>query len=345
MTAHHIARRTLLAGLATLPSLGASAAPAVTDAMREAARREGTVVFHTSIELSLCEKMIAGFNVKEPNIRVQLERTGAERILQRINQEYSSGIYAADVVESSDTGIFVDWKKRGWLAAFVPDDVPLWPQEERDPDGHYASVRASLSIMAYNTKQIKPEDAPRGFADLLNPKWRMRIVKAHPSYSGSILTSTYVTAQEMGWDFFEKLGKQRVLQVQSAVEPPKKVAVGERSIEVDGSEYVVLALAEQGSPIAPIYSIEGSPSFSGPAAVFEKAAHPNAARVFANYLFTLDCQQIMSDVGGLRSFHPGVAEKPGRKPLKEIKLLRASADVLAETGEDTKKRYLAAFGV
>lgn len=303
------------------------------------------MVFHTSIELSLCEKMIAGFNVQEPGIRVQLERTGAERILQRINQEYSSGIYAADVVESSDTGIFVDWKKRGWLAKYVPEDVAAWPAEERDPEGYYASLRASLSIMAYNTKQLKPEDAPKSFADLLNPKWRMRIVKAHPSYSGSILTSTFVTARAMGWPYFEALGKQRVLQVQSAVEPPKKVAIGERAIEVDGSEYVVLALAEAGSPIAPIYSTEGSPIFSGPAAVFERAAHPNAARLFASYLFSLDCQQIMSDVGGLRSFHPGVKEKPGRMPLDKLKLLRATAEELAETGEDTKKRYLAAFGV
>ena len=341
-----ISRRTALAGLAAAIPFGARGAPAVTPTVLEAARREGSVVFHSSIEVTVCERMIAGFNAAYPGIRVQLERTGAERILQRITQEYGSGIYAADVVESSDTGMFADWKQRGWMAAYVPDDVAAsWPAEERDPDGRFASVRASLSVIAYNMKQVKPEDAPKGFADLLNPKWRMRMVKAHPSYSGSILTSTYATAQAMGWPYMEALAKQRVMQAQSATEPPKKVAMGERSVMVDGSEYVVLGMQDAGVPIMPVYAIEGSPIFSGQAGVMERAAHPNAARVFAAYLFSQGCQQIMSDIGALRSFHPGVQEKPGRTRLADIKLLRATAEELAANGEETKRRYSAIFGV
>ena len=346
MTVNEFGRRTMLAGLAALPVLQARAAPVVTDTVKQAARREATVVFHTSIEVGLCEKMVAGFNVQEPGIHVQLERTGAERILQRINQEYDSGIHAADVVESSDMGTFVDWKGRGWLATFVPDDVATgWPAEEKDPDGKHASVRASLSVIAYNTRQVKADDAPKSFADLLNPRWRMRMVKAHPSYSGSILTSTYATAKALGWGYFEQLAKQRVMQGQSATEPPKKVALGERSVMVDGTEYVVLAMRDAGSPIEPVYATEGSPVFSGQAAVFEQAAHPNAARVFANYLFSQTCQQIMSDEGALRSFHPGVREKPGRVPLHEIKLLRSTPAELAAHGEEVKKRYSEIFGV
>ena len=343
-----LTRRATLAALAASPFVAARtrAAPAVTDAVLDGARKEGSVVWHTSIEVGLCEKMIAGFNAKEPGIHVQLERTGAERILQRINQEYASDIHTADVVESSDTGIFVEWKKRGWLTPYVPDDVAAsWPAEERDPDGFYASVRASLSVMSYNTKQVKAEDAPKGFADLLAPKWRMRIAKAHPSYSGTILTSTYSTAKAMGWDYMAAVAKQRVLQLQSATEPPKKVAIGERSVGFDGAEYVLLALRAEGAPIAPIYPVEGTPLLSGPAGLFAQAAHPHAARVFTSYLFSLDCQQIMSDVGALRSFHPGVKEPAGRQALSGIKLLRASPEELAANGEETKRRYSEAFGV
>jgi len=340
-----IGRRAALAGvMASVPLLRARAEP-MTDAVLAAANKEGAVVFHTSIEIGLCEKMIAGFNAQHPGIRVQLERTGAERILQRVNQEYSSNIYVADVVESSDTGMFLDWAGRGWLAAYLPDSVRAWPAEERDPEGRFASVRASLSIIAYNTKQVKAEDAPKGFADLLNPKWRMRLVKAHPSYSGSIYTATYSTAKAMGWDYMEKLAKQRVMQVQSATEPPKKVALGERSVAVDGAEYVFLEMMDRGSPIQPVYAVEGSPIFSGQACVMERASHPNAARVFMTYLFSRDCQQIMSDQGSLRSFHPEVKEKPGRMPLAQVKLLRATPAELAAGAEDTKRRYSAAFGV
>jgi len=346
-------RRAALALLgSSVPLLGAARARAavtaseLTDDVVAAARKEGTVVFHTSIEVGVCEKMIAGFNKQYPNIAVQLERTGAERILQRITQEYSSDIHAADVVESSDMGTFVEWKKKGWLASYVPESVlQYWPETERDPDGLFASVRASLSVIAYNTKQIKSEDAPKGFADLLNPRWRMRMVKAHPSYSGSILTSTYATAKAMGWDYFDKLAKQRVMQVQSATEPPKKVAQGERSIEVDGTEYVVLNMQDAGAPIMPVYAVEGSPVFSGQACLMQQAAHPNAARVFYTYLFSRDCQQLMTDVGNLRSFHKEVTPKPGHVEFSKIKLLFSTPAELAANAEETKRKYLAAFGV
>ncbi len=346
-----LGRRAALLGAAVLlPSIRASGQPAppastVTPELVAAAEREGAVVFHSSIELSVCERIIAGFNKAYPRIRVQLERTGAERILQRVTQEYSSQIYAADVVESSDMGTFVHWKRAGMLAAYVPQDVPRWPVEERDPDGRFASFRASMSVIAYNTRQVKAEDAPRGFADLLNPRWRMRMVKAHPSYSGSILTSTYATVQAMGWDYMEKLAKQRIMQVQSAAEPPKKVAVGERPVQADGSEYVVLNMQDEGQPIAPVYAVEGTPILSGQACVLERAAHPNAARLFANYLFSLECQQLAVDVGNLRSFHPGIKEKAAHQKLADIKLLRTDAIALEKAAEELKKRYSEVFGV
>jgi iron(III) transport system substrate-binding protein len=345
-----VTRRTALLGLAgTAFASGGHAAPPgepVTDQLVAAAKKEGVVVFHSSIELSVCQAMIDGFNKHYPDVKVQLERSGAERILQRITQEYASNIHAADFVESSDMGTFVDWKKKGWLAAYVPTDVAQsWPGEERDPDGRFASIRASLSVLAYNTRQVKAEDAPKSFADLLNPRWRMRLVKAHPSYSGSILTSTYATAKALGWEYFEKLAKQRVMQVQSAVDPGKKVAQGERSVAADGSEYVVLNLQDAGEPILPIYATEGSPIFSGQAAVMEAAPHPNAARLFSSYVFSTEGQQLMADVGNLRSYNPKVRPKPGHVDLKDVKLLRTDPNELAAAAEEVKRRYGEIFGV
>ncbi|GAC1338856.1 MAG: ABC transporter substrate-binding protein [Acetobacteraceae bacterium] len=337
-----------LAGAGLFARAG-SAAPApepVTEALVAAARKEGAVVFHSSIELSVCQSMVNGFNQRYPDIRVQLERSGAERILQRITQEYASNIHAADFVESSDMGTFVGWKQKGWLAPYVPVDVArFWPAEERDPDGQFASLRVSLSVIAYNSKLIKPEEAPRSFADLLAPRWRMRMVKAHPGYSGTILTSTYATQKVLGWEFFEKLAKQRVLQVQSAADPPKKVAQGERPVMVDGSEYVVRNMQETGEPIVPVYATEGTPLLSGQAAVMVAAPHPNAARLFASYVFSAEGQQLMADSGNLRSFNAGVKPKPGQTPLADIKLLRTDPNELAAAADEVKRRYAEIFGV
>ena len=117
--------------------------------------------------------------------------------------------------------------------------------EHKDPDGLFASYRVFLCVMARNTDLVKEADAPKSYADLLDPKWAGKIVKAHPGYSGTILTATYQTARDIGWDYFEKLAKQRIMQVQSASDPPKKLALGERAIMADGIEYGVFQLKEK----------------------------------------------------------------------------------------------------
>jgi iron(III) transport system substrate-binding protein len=215
----------------------------------------------------------------------------------------------------------------------------------RDADGQYAAYRLHLSVIAYNSKQVKAEDAPKSHKDLLDPKWRGRIVKAHPGYSGTIMTGTHALSEALGWDFFEKLGKQRVMQVQSSTEPPKKLAQGERSVMADGNEYNVFVLKEDGVPIEPVYATEGSPAAIGNAAILKNAQNPNAAKLFYAWMFSKDAQQLIHDEGGLRSYHPEVKEKEGRTPLKQIKVLYSDPAKLEPLMEDLKKRYEQYFGI
>jgi iron(III) transport system substrate-binding protein len=317
----------------------------VTPELIEAAKKEGKIVWYTSVELELAEKVAKAFEAKYPGIPVQVERSGAERNFQRLSQEYASNIHTADFVNSSDAAHFIVWKRQGWLAPFVPEDVArYYPPEQKDPDGTYATWRMTLSIMGYNTKLVKPDQAPKSFAELLDPKWAGKMVKAHPGYSGTILTSTFEMARDLGWDYFAKLAKQRVMQVQSATDPPRKLAAGERSIMIDGSEYVLLLAKEHGSPVEPIYPSEGSPSIVGPSAVLKDAPHPNAARLFAIYSFSTECQQLIVDAGALRSANTQVTERPGRPTFKEIKLMKDDPKTVEAQVDEIKKKYLEYFG-
>ena len=347
-------RRDLLKGSGAL-ALGLSstrvlaAAPpatAVTPALIEAAKKEGKVLYYTSIDLPMAEKIARAFEAKYPGIAVRVERTGAERVFQRIAQEYSSRIYAVDVVNSSDAAHLIVWKRDGILAPYVPEDIAKhYPAEHKDADGLFASFRLGLSVIAYNSSLVKAADAPRSFADLLDPKWKGKMIKAHPGYSGTIMTATHQIARDLGWSYLEKLSQQGVMQVQSASDPPKKLALGERAVQADGNEYNLFQLKESGRPVEPVYAAEGTPLIVGPNAIFKNAPNPNAARLFQSYCFSAECQQLIIDVGGLRSVHPQTKEKSGRKPFKEIKTMKEDAAAVEKLGAEIKERYSKLFKV
>jgi iron(III) transport system substrate-binding protein len=326
-----------------------SAAPpaaAVTPALVEAAKKEGKVVFYTSVDLPLAEKIAREFEKKYPGVQVRVERTGAERVFQRIGQEYASNIHAVDVVSSSDAAHSIVWKRNGMLEAFVPEDVAkYYPAAHKDPDGTFASFRVWVCIIAYNTNLVKKEEAPKSFADLLDPKWKGKIVKAHPSYSGTIMTATYQIQRDLGWGYLEKLAAQNVLQVQSSADPPKRLALGERAVQADGNEYNIFQLMETGKPVAPVYATEGSPLIVGPMSMMKQAPNPNAARLFTAYCFSPECQQFIIDAGGLRSMHPQTKEKAGRTPFKDIKTMKDDPAAVEKMSEEIKAHYSKLFHV
>jgi iron(III) transport system substrate-binding protein len=338
----------VLAGTTFATRVVASAPPPepVTPELIAAATKEGQVIHYTSADLPVAEKLGKAFEAKYPGIAVRVERTGAERVFQRIGQEYAANIHAVDVVNSSDAAHFIVWKRDGILAPYVPEDVAkFYPAEHRDIDGQFASWRVWLSIIAYNSSLVKADEAPKSFADLLDPKWKGKIVKAHPGYSGTIMTATYQMQRDLGWSFFEQLAKQNIMQVQSSADPPKKLDLGERSVMADGNEYNIFQLREAGRPVEPVYASEGTPIIIGPNGIFKNSPNPNAAKLFQSFCFSRDAQQLIIDVGGLRSVHPQTQEKPGRRPLKDIKTMKDDAAAVEQQGDTIKARYSKIFHV
>ena len=324
----------------------APASSAVTPALIEAARREGKLSFYSALELPVAERFGRLFEAKYPGIAVHVERSGAERLYQRIAQLQGSGIGAVDVANSTDPAHYLDWKRNGWLAPYVTEDMARhFSAQHVDPDGTFATVCAWLEVIGYNTNLVKREDAPKGYADLLEAKWRGKLVKAHPSYSGAILTVTYLLVRELGWSYLEKLAQQRVLQVQSAADPPKKIQIGERAVMTEGNDYNLALLKQQGQPVEAVNPVEGSPLIIVSCGIFRSAPNPNAARLFQSFMFSAEAQQIFVDAFAHRSFHGLVNDRPGRAPLAAVKLLNADPALVLAQSEEIKARYAKIFGV
>jgi iron(III) transport system substrate-binding protein len=335
-------------GLSTFAVRVGAAPPAetVTPALIEAAKKEGKVAFYTAMDLEFAERFGKAFEAKYPGIAVRVERSGAERVFSRIAQEYSSNIRAVDVVNTSDLAHCIIWKRNDWLAPYLPEEVVRhYDKRYYDPDGLNVTTRILISPLAYNTNLVKKEDVPKGFKDLLDPKWKGKLVKAHPAYSGTIMNATFETARDLGWDYFVKLAAQNVMQVQSATDTPKRISIGERAVMVDGAGYLVIRYKEAGQPVDIIYPEEGTPLATGPSAVFKGAPNPNAARLFQNWMHSREGQQLLVDYARQYSPHDQTVEKPGVRKLADIKLMTEDPEGILTQADEVKKRYAEIFKV
>jgi iron(III) transport system substrate-binding protein len=335
---------TLGAGLALAVRLALPVAGFAQDSRVEAARKEGKIVWYTSLALPSAEKVAKLFEQAYPGIQVEVHRTGSQRILQRVMQELQANIKNVDVIHTSDAGHFVLLKEKKLLMQYTPAGVDRFPAGFKDRDGYHYGLRATVNVIAYNTKIIPAAEAPRTWKDLLDPKWKGRLVTAHPGYSGVIATHVLALVHLHGWEYFKQLAQNRVMLVQSAVDPAGVVASGERPVAANGGDYTFYQIKKKGNPVEIVYPKEGVPLVVSPTAIASFAPHPNAARLFTDFTLTREVQQALADTEGLYTGHPEVTYPADKPKLSDLKLLPADAEELEKRSEEIKKRFVEFFG-
>ena len=314
------------------------------DARVEAARKEGKVVWYTSLALSSSEKVAKLFEAAYPGVGVEVHRTGSQRILQRVMQELQANLKLVDVIHTSDAGHFVLLKDKKLLLKYTPAGVDVFPPGFKDRDGYYYGLRATVNVIAYNSKIISAAEAPRTWKDLLDPKWKGRLVTAHPGYSGVIATHVLALVHLYGWDYWKQLAQNRLMLVQSAVDPSGVVASGERPVAVNGGDYTFYQTKKKGNPVEIVYPKEGVPLVISPSAIAAGAPHPNAAKLFTDFTFSKEVQQVLADTEGLYTGHPEVTYPTDKPKLSDLRLLPADPDELEKRNEEIKKRFVEFFG-
>ncbi len=313
-------------------------------ALIQAAKKDGKVVWYTSLALPSSTAIAHYFEKKYPGISVEVHRTGSQRVLQRVMQEASAGIKNVDLIHTSDAGHFELLKGKNMLMKYTPQAVSNFPAGFKDKAGFYYGMRATLSVIAYNPKIIAEKDAPKTWKDLLNSKWNGKEVSAHPGYSGIIMTHVLALVNVYGWDYFRDLAKNKLHLVQSANDPAGVVASGERPVGVNGAEYFYYKTLKQGNPIKIVYPKEGVPLVVSPVAIAKESPHPNAAKLFTEFIFAKEQQQLLADKEGLYTGHPDVTYPTDKPKLKDLKLFSTDADELEKRNAEIKKRFVEYFG-
>jgi iron(III) transport system substrate-binding protein len=302
---------------------------------------EDKITLYTVLSKDDLDVIAKPFEAKYPGIKVEGVESQGEDSAAKMMEEANAGVHSVDILDTEQNTIYAI-SQQGLLAKYDPPAAKDFDSQYKHPT--FTGFRIQIKPMAYNTKLIKGDDVPKTYDDLLDPKYKGKIVKSHPGYSGNVMTATYAMSKLLGWDYFQKLGQQGIMQVQSSTEPPKILSQGERAIQADGNEYNVFILQEKGVPITAVYPAEGTSIAFGNAAILAHAPHPAAAKLFYDFMFTKEAQQLNSDFGGLRSVRPDVVEKSSRTPLSKIKVIESDPAEVRDAVETIKQKYEEYFG-
>ena len=337
------ARRRMVAALLAAGA-AAWAGPAGAQGVPEAAKKEGKVVWYSSLALEVGQKICNLFTQRHPGVPCELMRSGSERIVQRILQETKANLAIADVMETSDAAHFLDFKQRGLLQPYQPEGTKSMRGDLRDAEHFYHTLRGTPYVIAYNTRLVTKDGAPRKWQDVLDPKWKGKVAHGHPGYSGVVTTGMVGILGKYGWEYYTALAKNQPVLGQSAEDPPIKVAGGEASVGVSGA-YNFFKSRRKGNPIDIVFPADLVPFVNSPVALLKRAPHPNAAKLFLDFLYSRDAQQIMAD-DGVVPMNDAVALLSGGVAMKDLKnLVVPDAKEIIKINEEIKVRFRELFGV
>ncbi len=321
-----LTRRTLLAGAA---ALAASPARADLGALEAAAQKEGGLTWYTAqTSGETAEAIGKAFGARYPGLKVTVVRTTAQVAYERISQEFKNKTLACDVFSSTDPGHDEALKQKGLLAQYVPQSESQLSPAFRafDKDGFYHTTTGGLVLIGYNTNKVKPEEVPRNWPDLLASRWNRQVAVGHPAFSGFVGTWVLAMRKLYGWSYFEALEKTHPQIGRSIIDTTTVLTAGERSVAASSATSTLHA-ADQGNPLAVVYPTDGALLIVAASAIPAAAPHPNAARLFMEFLQSETVARISVEQRA-ESLRPDVMPLAGAKPFTEIKTFQLT---VAET--------------
>jgi iron(III) transport system substrate-binding protein len=344
---HIITRRFFTAGVAAIGATALMPRPARADlaAMQAAARQEGTLTWYIAqVDTETAERMGRAFSEKYPGIKVAVIRTTGQVAYERLLQDLKNYAPQCDVFSSTDIAQYPALKQRKALAEFTPQGAAtLLPAFANLADpGLYYPASATSHLLVYHKQNVAQADAPKSWTDLLDPKWKGRVATGHPAFSGCTGIWVLALRKTYGWDYFEKLAKNNPRIGRSGNDPLTLINAGECLVGPAPTS-TAFQNVDKGNPIQPVYPADGATLCVGPSAVMANAPHPNAARLFMEWLLSDDFSKLSVANHG-DPVHPGLTLTSGQKPMDEVPLMQLSIAEIAKGVPEVIEQWRDTFG-
>ncbi len=290
----------------------------------EAAKKEGVLSFYSVIALPDSVALLEGFKKKYPFIKTELYKSQSEKLLNKILMEATAKKNAADVFINNDMITYIT-KKKNLLAKYLSPESRFYDEQFNDPEGYWTSCFVVTRVLAYNTNLVKPKDVPRSYEDLLDPKWKGKL-GAHSEENAWFPAQLKIMGREKGLAFMNKLAQQNPSIRTGRMLALQLLAAGEYEIVVVANAHLVEALKKTG---APLEWVPMGPVVTDlmPITVAAQAPHPNAARLFVDFVLSQDGQKILRHFNRIPT-RTDVLPNPPRL-LKGLKLIPSDRELLA----------------
>lgn len=268
----------------------------------QTARREGTLSIYTSSGTNGRKAITEGFD-KKYGIKVEFTAGAGAYLTEKTTREYRAGLHMVDIYLSGTTSMFAGLKPANMLEPIEPililpevlDTKLYWdgklPWRDKDKVTMATLAYPAPSLFA-NTALVKPDEIS-SYKDLLNPKLKGKIVMLDPLRPGSGEKWVLIMGSEiMGWDFIKELLKQDLMIYVDQPMMAQWLAQGKYAISIGVASEHVMPLKEAGAPITTVRPKEGTYLSLGSFAfaVLKNSPHPNAARLFANWVLSKEGQ-------------------------------------------------------
>jgi iron(III) transport system substrate-binding protein len=287
----------------------------------EQAEREGALTIYSPDPETNQAKLHSAFMEMFPKIKVTYIRLQTGALYAKLMAERQANVFQPDVLWLSDMTFVLDFQKRnGWARYESPEMAPYRADHKSQPEGFWTWSAVIVAGLAYNPTTIRPADVPKSWSDALDPKWK-GVINAKVSNSGLQHLTYEMIKQHVSADYWKKFSELQPRGIDSYVQQFDRTVNGQDQIIHTAQYSGYLQFKAKGAPIAFINPTEGVTAAPYPVGVVDKAPHPEAAKLYLDWVVGIPGQTAFVKATSLYSPRTDVPPPEGGDPITAFKLL------------------------
>jgi iron(III) transport system substrate-binding protein len=287
----------------------------------EQAFKEAAIVHYSPDPESAMSTYMAEFHKAFPQIATTYMRLQTGALYAKISAERQARTYVNDTLILTEIGFALDFQKKGGWAEYISPEMTAYkPFQKSRPEGYFTWDNQIIAGIAYNPNLVKPEDAPKTYKDLLNPRYA-NAINTKLSTSGLQHLAWYLLRQRYGEGYWKQFAELKPHGFDSYVQQFDRMVSGQDMVVATAQYSGYLIAKAKGAPIAFVIPEEGMVSTPGVMGVVTNAPHPEAARLFLDWYLGVPGQTVMTRTVQNYSARLDVPPPPNGAPLTEFKML------------------------